>query len=37
MSYIWGREDVFDFGNVEFDAEFDTEVEGAGRQRDRQI
>jgi len=33
MSYIWGREDVFDFGN----AEFDSEVEGAGRQRDRQI
>lgn len=30
MSYIWGREDVFDFGNVEFDVEFDTEVEGAG-------
>lgn len=36
MSCIWGREDVFDFGNVEFDVEFDTEVGGAGRQRDRQ-
>lgn len=33
MSYIWGREDVFDFGNVEFDVEFDTEVEGAGSRR----